>query len=303
VNKVTSTSSKYKGYIKQAIKFLVTAAALLFVFKKIDVDAFKKSISDVNLGYMALGWLVFNISKIISAFRLNLFYKLAGIRLSGLLNLRFYYLGMFYNMFLPGSVGGDAYKVYLLKENNEDASTKKLIAATLLDRISGVALLAMMAGVFLYLSSYSATIILYEVLLFAGILLIMPGYYLFMKWFFPTFVSAYSTTGMYSFFVQLGQVISAWLILKALHIDSAYWDYLTLFMISSVFAVIPLTIGGFGAREMVFLFGSQYLLIQEAPAVAFAVLFFATQALSSLLGLLFLVNIDKKIAHATSNSQ
>lgn len=286
--------------MKQAIKVVVTAAALVFVFKKLDIDSFKKSIADVNYGYLALGWLVFNISKIISAFRLNLFYKLAGINLNGLLNLRFYYLGMFYNMFLPGSVGGDAYKVYLLKENNEGASTKKLIAATLLDRISGVALLAMMAGVFLYLSSYSATTVWYEILLFGGILLIMPGYYLFMKWFFPTFVSAYSTTGVYSFFVQLGQVISAWFILKALHIDAAYWDYLTLFMISSVFAVIPLTVGGLGAREMVFLFGSEYLLIQEAPAVAFAVLFFITQALSSLVGLLFLVNIDKKIAHATS---
>lgn len=296
----TDNRKRLKNMIKFAVKLLLTVTALVFVFKKIDIEQFRKTISGVNLFYLAAAWLMFNASKIISAYRLNSFYKLAGIHLSGLLNLRFYYLGMFYNMFLPGSVGGDAYKVYLLKQNNEEASVKKLIAASLLDRISGVAFLAMMAGVFLYLSSYVAPVANYTVLLWAGIILVMPAYYVFIRFFFPTFLPAFGTTGIYSFFVQLGQVISAYFLLKALHVESYYWDYLTLFMISSVFAIIPLTVGGAGARELVFIFGATYLNIQEAPAVAFAILFFASQAVSSLLGIFFIYNIDKHISSAAN---
>jgi uncharacterized membrane protein YbhN (UPF0104 family) len=296
------TKNNIKSVVKFAIKLLITGVALWYVFKKIDIEEFKKTLVSVNMAYLLLGWMFFNISKIISAYRLNLFYHLAGIRLSGFLNLRFYYLGMFYNMFLPGSVGGDAYKVYLLKQNNEAASTKKLIAASLLDRISGVALLAMMAGIFLYLSSYKAIHPSYDILLWSGVVLILPGYYLFIRWFFPTFLSAFKSTGVFSFFVQLGQVVSAYFLLKSLHVDTHYWDYLTLFMISSVFAVLPITLGGAGARELVFIFGAQYLLIAEAPAVAFAILFFIIQAASSFIGLLFLVNIDKKISQASGQS-
>jgi len=55
----------------------------------------------------------------------------------------FYYIGMFYNLFLPGSVGGDAYKVFLLHEQGV-GRTKPLILATLLDRLSGLAMLALL---------------------------------------------------------------------------------------------------------------------------------------------------------------
>jgi uncharacterized membrane protein YbhN (UPF0104 family) len=94
--------------------------------------------------------------------------------------------------------------------------------------------------------------------------------------------------------VQLGQVICAVFILKALHIDLFYWDYLTLFMLSSVAAIIPLTIGGIGSREMVFLFGAQFLQIDKTAAVAFALLFFMVSAASSLIGLFFITGIEKK---------
>jgi hypothetical protein len=44
---------------------------------------------------------------------------------------------MFYNLFLPGAISGDAYKVVLLTRKY-DVSYKKITAAVLLDRFSGL---------------------------------------------------------------------------------------------------------------------------------------------------------------------
>lgn len=58
---------------------------------------------------------MFNISKIISSIRLNRYFKDINLSLSQTYNLKLYYLGMFYNLFLPGGIGGDGYKIYIIK--------------------------------------------------------------------------------------------------------------------------------------------------------------------------------------------
>jgi uncharacterized membrane protein YbhN (UPF0104 family) len=60
-----------------------------------------------------------------------------------------------------------------------------------------------------------------------------------------------------------------------------------LFLLSSVVAVLPFTIGGIGARELVFIFGADYLLIDKNTAVAFSILFFIITAVSSLSGIFY----------------
>ncbi len=54
-------------------------------------------------------------------------------------NLRLYYTGMFYNLFLPGGVGGDVYKVMVLKKR--ELSILSATKATLLDRVTGLLVL------------------------------------------------------------------------------------------------------------------------------------------------------------------
>lgn len=290
------TKQQVKKWGSLLVKIVLTAGALFFVFKKIDITGFISTLSLVNPYYLLCAFILFNVSKIISSYRLLMYYQLAGVDIEGRSNLIFYYLGMFYNMFLPGSIGGDAYKVYLIKQVQQDTSVKKLVGASLLDRLSGVSQLLMMAGVFLYLSSYAPTLPYFNLYLLIAVLSVIPGYYLVVKFFFSTFLPAFSITAWYSLLVQLGQVFCAVFILKALHVELFYWDYLTLFMLSSVAAIIPLTIGGIGTREMVFLFGAQFMHINEAASVAFALLFFLVSATSSLIGLFFIAGIDKNIA-------
>ena len=54
-----------------------------------------------------------------------------------------------------------------------------------------------------------------------------------------------------------------------------FWRTNWSFLLSSIVAVLPLTIGGVGARELVFVYAHQYAGIEEAAAVAFSLIFFS----------------------------
>lgn len=283
-----------KNRVKFLIKLLLTAAALYFVFRKIDVAQFKEAIWQANWAYFLLALLAFNLSKMIAALRLKHFYKAAGLQLSHLYNLKLYYVGMFYNLFLPGSVGGDGYKVYLLKQQTH-VPLKLLVSATLLERLSGLVLLATLTGGLLFFSSLHGNHPWLPHMAAAALLLPIPVFYLLQRLVFKRFLSVFAVTSIYSFWVQAGQLLSAMCLLWALNINSHYTDYLSLFMLSSVVAVLPFTIGGVGAREMVFIFAYQYMPIQEAESIAFTMLFFSITAITAFIGLAAAFGIDKKI--------
>ena len=132
-----------KGVLKFIFKVSVSALAIYVVIQKIDLKQTADILLHAGSGWILLGLLAFNASKILSSFRLNIFFRSVDLLLPWIYNLKLYYVGMFYNLFLPGGIGGDGYKVYLLNRTFK-TNLKYLISSTLLDRISG-----MMALVFL----------------------------------------------------------------------------------------------------------------------------------------------------------
>ncbi len=284
--------SPLKRYLSLGLKLGLTVGALYFVFKKIEVEEVAQTMANAKLLYFLLALLVFNGSKIISAYRIKAYYEAIHVPLADRYNIKLLYLGMFYNLFLPGSIGGDGYKVYLLRQQFE-VRTRLLVSATLLDRLSGLALLLLMAGVFLLLSSYAPPLPYFNGLVVLATLLVLPLYYVGNRIFFPVFLKKFAITTHLSFWVQVGQVVTAVLLLLAVSVQTHYTDYLTLFMVSSVVAVFPFTVGGVGARELVFLYGFHYLNIDRETAVTFTLLFFFVTAISSLFGLFFSYDLNK----------
>ena len=274
------------GILKFIFKVVISGLAMYVVIRKIDLYQTWQILSQAGSGWLFLAVVAFNLSKYISSRRLNAFFRSTGLHLSVLYNLKLYYVGMFYNLFLPGGIGGDGYKVYLLHRSYK-TGVRQLIAATLLDRISGlIALvcLALFLGFFIDLSFIGP----WAGWALAGILVLMyPGYYIFLRLFFKNFKGIFNRSNLLSLMVQLAQLLSAFFILKALQVSGLYVEYMTLFLLSSIVAVIPFTIGGIGARELVFIFGSDYLLIDKNTAVAFSILFFVITALSSFTGIFF----------------
>lgn len=278
-------------YVKLVLKLSITAGAVYLVLRQIDVAQAQALLAKANWGWILLAAGLFNLSKVVSAFRLHALFVATGLRLGHAYNLKLYYVGMFYNLFLPGSIGGDGYKVYLLNRQY-GTRVKDLIAASLLDRISGVAALGFLSGILLLFSSYEPPVRSGDWLIGVGTLLLIPAYYGLCRWLFRKFIPAFWYTNLLSQGVQLLQVVCAVCLLYALSVPGSYVDYTALFLISSVVSVLPFTIGGVGARELVFLLGYQYLDIDKTAAVSFTFLFFAITAVASLVGIPFTWQIE-----------
>jgi uncharacterized membrane protein YbhN (UPF0104 family) len=117
-------------------------------------------------------------------------------------------------------------------------------------------------------------------------LLIYPVYYLLLWRFFRDFVPAFWYSNGVSFLTQTLQLVCAFFILKSLGLTTHYFYYLTLFLVAAVVSIIPLTLGGLGSREFVFLIAPGYLPVSGDLGVAFALIYFFITAVSSFLGLI-----------------
>jgi uncharacterized membrane protein YbhN (UPF0104 family) len=282
--------SKTKNILKVILKFVVSGTALYIVFRNIDWEQTKAVMLSVKWFWLVIAALFFIASKIVSAFRLNIYFQNIGLQLSRLYNLRLYWIGMFYNLFLPGGIGGDGFKVYLLNKQY-DTGIKPLIQATLLDRVSGMMSLIFLAGMgYLFMDhSLMPAWVYYADLV--GLFIMIPLYSFIIGKFF------------YSLTVQLMQVVSAYFILRALGVQDHYLAYQVLFLVSSVVAVFPFTIGGVGARELTFILGYQYVGIDENVAVAFSLIFFLITAISSMAGGFMRVKSKRHITLHPSNQK
>jgi uncharacterized membrane protein YbhN (UPF0104 family) len=195
---------------------------------------------------------------------------------------------MFYNLFLPGGIGGDGYKVYLLGRQFPGRRTA-IFRALLLDRLSG-----MVALLVLLLLLFAGTD--YPGWWRAGALGLVPlglGLsYLLGRWGFGEFRAAFGRTSWQALGVQGAQVLQAWALLAALGAAGGpVLPYLLVFLASSIAAVLPLTVGGLGARELTFLYGAKLFALSAPVAVSVSVLFYVITAVVSLFGAL--VRVEK----------
>lgn len=279
---------KANKVVKLVLKIGLTALALFLVSRKVDFLQVKDVILNSKILWLIPALVFFNISKIISAFRLNVFFDAVECKLKTSFNLRLYYIGMFYNLFLPGGVGGDGYKIVVLKRMQK-GSVKDLVAATLIDRISGLTVLVFLTILFVLFTSLKAQLGYYEYLFWLAAIVIFPLMIFAVKKVFPKFKEIMIDTSFYSLGVQVSQIIAAFFIMMALGINTSYADYLSLFLVSSIITIVPVFMGGLGARESVFGFGAAILPIDENLGVAIGLIFFILTALSSFSGVFFKV--------------
>lgn len=272
------------SWVKVVLKVGISVICLWYVSRKIDWLQTWRLLQTSNKGWLLLAALFFVLSKIVSSFRLNIYFKNINIQLPEATNLRLYWLGMFYNLFLPGGIGGDAYKVILLNKKGIISSYKLTTAAVLLDRISGVAGLGILAAIFYFL--------LFKGTLYANLLLIaiIPGlvlYWFIVKKWFPSFVKGFTPTLILGLVVQLLQIVCIWFLMLSIGIDHHFNAFQLIFLLSSIVAILPFTIGGLGAREIVFLWGATQFGLATSEAVYISLLFYLITVFVSLFGLIW----------------
>ncbi len=273
--------NRLKNGLKLLLKIGVTILCLWYVSRKIDFLLTWQLLKQSSKWWLIIATILFVLSKVVSSFRLNHYLRNIGAGLPERANLKLYWLGMFYNLFLPGGIGGDAYKVIVINRRFGHP-LKKLSAAVVLDRISGVAGLGVLSAVCYFLIFKGEQ---YSWWLLAAILPGLALYYLLVQKVFPSFVSSYGSTLFLGIVVQVLQVICVYFIMSSVHINANHYEYILLFLVSSVVAILPFTIGGLGAREVVFLWGSQHFQLDSHQSIYISLLFYIITLVTSFVGI------------------
>jgi hypothetical protein len=268
-----------------ALKIVISALLIYFVFTKISFLEVLQTLKRTQPFYLFLASIFFVLSKIIASFRVNLYFHQLQVFLTQISNLKLYLLGMFYNLFLPGGIGGDAYKGYLIKKQF-NIDTKKIVSVLVLDRLSGLLLLFIYACILIpFLNLNLIPYIEYYAL--AAILLGIGVFWILNKKFFQYVLPIFWKAFGYSALVQFFQILSAYFILQSLDIELNTISYLFIFLVSSIVSVIPLTIGGIGSRELTFFYGATLLHLDENTSIGISMIFFLITAFVSLFGIYY----------------
>ena len=282
-----TTPPRLRAALLLLLKLALLTAAFWFVFRRISPDQIGHVFARVRPGWLALAVALFVASKWIAARRLNYFQRAVGVNLSEAANLRLYWLGMFYNLFLPGGIGGDGYKVLVLRRAYPTTKTTTLVRALVLDRVSG--LLAL--GVLLVALAWVVPLPVPAPWAWRGAAGLVAGGVLLggamatRRWF-AAFGPTYWRTQALALGVQAAQLLCVLALLAATGIATQRPAYLLVFLASSVAAALPFTVGGAGAREVVFLLGAQWLGLDAAVSVSLSLLFYLITAAVALPGAL-----------------
>lgn len=276
--------SRVKNGIKTGLKLLLSVLIVYLVLRQIDEKILLQVVARANPWWLLWALVFFVVSKLIGAVRFRQLLQTENINIGQGANLRLYWLGMYYNLLLPGGISGDGYKIKLLMDAF-GTPFKRLFALTLLDRLSGVTalgqwVLILALGIDI-LAPWRWAIVL---LLIASV---PVTYFLYKKMGGENLRGIWLSSNLLSVAVQGAQLVSTLGIVFALGEGEHWLSYSVLFLVSSVVAMLPLTIGGTGARELTFLYGAGLLGVDSEKAVAIAFLFYLISTAAALFGMVY----------------
>ena len=253
---------------------MVSCLLLYWLLSSIDLREVPAVLGNASLGYLPLVPLPMFGRLYFYALRWDILLRHYGMRLAFRQRYAYYVVGFFFNACLPGSLGGDAVRVLCASR----ALGRKYVS------IATIAVLERFFGLCAILVVGSAGFLLgYEVLsgiiprevhrpLF-GLCLLFVVALLFFK---PlaslaadlvartnrfervqTFLKETSRLGrgelglllLLSALGQFTGMLSAIILLHALHLAVPFMGYLVVFAVMSVIALIPISLGGLGVRE------------------------------------------------------
>ena len=127
------------------MQLLVTAAGIYYVFH----DQHKRAeiahaLIAADWRWLALGWLVYGAVETIATVRWQILLRVQGIVLGWFRVAVMVVVGLFFNMFLPGLVGGDAVRLFLLFKSVPRQKTAATLSVVM-DRLLGLVSLLILA--------------------------------------------------------------------------------------------------------------------------------------------------------------
>ncbi len=277
--------------VKTVLKIAVTTALLIWVFSKVDIGKVKFRLLHANYWWMFAALVCVLLSMVVSSWRLLSFFRSIGLKLSPRYNLRLYFLGLFYNFLLPGGIGGDGYKMYLINKSYK-TPLKKLFWSVMFDRLSGLWAIGLITVCLIFLIPQIDV----HITIPLGIFVTGSVVYYFVAYkFFKDYTKYFFQAHAKALLVQSLQLIAIIFVILGqpeFHqpgFHGKFSPYLLSFLISALASIIPITAGGAGAREAIFIKLSTIFPMIPSLAVFLASSFYLLSLIIALLGVYYVI--------------
>ena len=287
----------------ETLRWGVTLGAFAYLFSVVDagqLTAAASALSGVSVA-VALGFTF--VGLLAGALRWSLLLRAFAAphppRLFGL--TRLYFVGLFYNTFLPGGVGGDLVRAAASRSAFGAQGLTPAAATVLVERLLGLSGLLLLTGTATWLFPVHGVqwlpllgaIGTFAALAACGLLLLgrrlaprLPGPLRSLAAALPAlerpqYVPA--ALGL-SVLTNLAVALSGHALLSAMASGLRLWDSLQLVPIASAAAFFPFTVSGYGVRETAFVHLFAGVGLSKATAFAGALCLWACQAAAASLG-------------------
>jgi uncharacterized membrane protein YbhN (UPF0104 family) len=296
------------------LKAFISLGLLVFFLTRIDFFHFLGVLSAAKFFYIAIALLIYLFGQLVSSVRWLVLARVLGFENRFKDLVMFYFIGMFFSLFTPSTVGGDVGRVFYLAREGENrkegaGSTTLATISVLADRAVGMAVLVWIGAVALAVFPEYAlpAAIRYTTYALAwGLLLgslslplisrLMPGkghpigqkLHLALQNY-PRHWRALVYASLLSLIVHLLQSWMQVLIGRALGFEIP-WSYaFIIYPLVGTFSALPVSLNGIGLREGGYLYLLTRIGISSEKAIAFSLLWFIVVALDSLIGGLIFV--------------
>ena len=140
-----SHSAAAKNIVSFFMRVGLSGALLWYLFSKIDTAKIWEVLRGARFEFLVYAFIIFFVVNLILLLRWFIFIKALGVSSPVRDIVRYYFIGLFGNLFLPSSIGGDILKIYGLCRNSSQKT--KVVASVLLDRLSGFAAIVLVSVV------------------------------------------------------------------------------------------------------------------------------------------------------------
>lgn len=291
---------------------LISGFLLIFLFTKLDVvEKITSTFHRINISYLLAYFLLYVVAISFQVLRWQYLLQAWDIQQKYSNLFRWTMTGLFLNNFLPGGLGGDAFRLYSSTRNSEKIEYS---ASTIVyERILSYGALVIMGLVSLVFRGQFFDDRLFWILLgivFLGIVSIflipvIPGIRKLIDWmsqrysiikkarlidWFDSFRFKVHHMGelviisLISFLIQFMDICAYFLVAKALWLPVQFSELFLFVPLLNLAILIPLSVNGIGIRETVFVFFSSMWNISQADAVAFSITIFSLNLIGSLIG-------------------
>lgn len=284
-----------KKTLSFGLKLLVSATLLYIFLSRVDINAVTKTLKQTEIPLFIAGFFIYISTIFISTKRWSLFLP-QGLKYLKLVSL--YFVGSFFNTFLPGLVGGDAVKAFYLYRHIGKGGLS--LASVFMDRYMG---LSAMGGIALiaFIGGYSyirQTDIVWFITIFLCAFLVASFILWKVNWGKIKFLSSFYAPLMdyktkkeiifkgllLGFVVQCIAIITVYVLSLSIGLKVPIIYFFMFLPVISVASAIPISVAGLGIREAGFVLLFSKVGLTSAEALSLSLLVFTAMCGVNLIG-------------------